>query len=97
MTVTSRPLSNGTMGDIWRDSWCSRCAHDHDAHTERFEDGGCPIIIKMLVDDYPIEELTRHDDDRDHEGWGACCLSCSNFEPCFDCGVEADYTPTRHA
>lgn len=91
-----RYISNGTMGDIWRERNCFRCVHDHDwSHgpdATETEDS-CPIIMALVLDEYPIEGLTElpYTDDR---GWPRT-LVCERFTPCAapGCDVPADYDP----
>lgn len=72
-------ISNGTMGDMWQAANCERCTKDHPWHAEEGTDEQCPVIIALLIDEYPIEGLVRHDDKR----WPAA-LECTYFTPC-DC------------
>lgn len=78
----SRYISNGTEGDIWTSRWCDRCAEDHDYSHIANGDGadGCRIILRLILDEYPIPELTEHTD----KGWPDA-LECRMFSPCQRC------------
>lgn len=77
------------MGGLWEANWCRRCSHDHGMHNGNDDtSNACEIILRHMVDDYPIEELTELD--HGHDGWGPCCLTCSKFSPCVECGVDPD-------
>lgn len=78
--IDERPLSNSTMGAIWTSAWCNACVHDHAMHVDPDDvDNGCEILLRLYVEDFPIEELTQHPIST---AWGASNLTCSAFEPC---------------
>jgi hypothetical protein len=88
-------LSNATMGDMWMNRWCYGCEHDHTmSHDLTQQNQGCDIILRMMMGDDAIEELTEQN--HTHTGWGPCCLHCSAFTPCTTCGVPATYDPKDH-
>lgn len=70
-------ISTGTMGDIWLRANCERCTKDHPWHSEYSTDEQCPVLIALLIHEYPIEGLIRHDDSR----WPDA-LECTYFTPC---------------
>lgn len=82
--IESSPLSNGDMGDRWREVWCDRCANDHTAHIDEYDpDETCWIFTQLLLDELPIAELT--DLNVAGAAWSAGDLVCDRFTPCRDC------------
>ena len=87
--ITSRPLSNGTMGALWRERWCARCEPDHGYHNDGDDNSkACMVLLRLLTDGVseaePMDELT---DRNESGGWDPARLECSKFSecrPCFD-------------
>ena len=81
--MITRPfLSNGTMGDMWRAVWCNGCRHDHNYHVETGSDEGCNIMLRLVVGDFPIEEITDPDS---NTPWDPTRTTCSSYKPCNLC------------
>lgn len=64
-------ISGGEMGRVWMAENCHRCTRD-DEDNEVF----CPVITLLMMHEYPIEGLIRHDD----KPWPAE-LECTYFTP----------------
>lgn len=98
--ITSRPLSNGTMGSLWQQQWCNRCEHDHGFHNGSDDtDKACQILLRLVVDDVsvdsPVHELTdgNYAPDRSPgSAWDASLLVCSKFRECRPC-TDPEWVP----
>jgi len=83
------------MGMMWQAENCDRCAKDHRfshvADDEQDDSAGCPVILAMMLHEYPIEGLIRHED-----RLFPAELQCTYFTPCQegDCSVPEDYRPS---
>ena len=81
--ILDDPISNGTMGSMWERMWCERCVHDHTAHIDEYDpDKTCTIHNAILLDDFPIVEIT---DENEGGGWDPALLKCERFCPCVEC------------
>lgn len=86
--INTPPFSNGTMGSIWMSANCARCERDHGFHNGNNDtDQACPILLRIVVAEFPIEELTDTGTLTD-EGWDSTKLICSQFRPCRPCAGE---------
>lgn len=82
--------SNGTMGHLWMEEWCFRCAHDH-SFSHVFENDavpekGCDIVARMVID----EETPEIVEENDGGPWDARKMVCRMFEHCRKCRPGGD-------
>lgn len=70
-------ISNGEMGRMWEARNCDGCAKDHGWHADEDATKQCPVLTALMLHEYPIEGLVRHDD----RPWPDE-LECTYREPC---------------
>lgn len=83
--IDSPVFSNGTMGSMWQASWCAGCEADHRYHPGGTEDAGCPVMLRLVVGDFPIEEFT---DNNECGPWDLTKVTCTAYRRCRPCAGE---------